>query len=1811
MKFNPIPLLTTLFVLGIVSSTNAQKEPIAEDARYRLHLLNADFVPAKNISADQLTVLNRRATRINKQSFTIIQFENIPSVQERELLKQSGVELLDYIPNNAYTATIKDSLSITLLKRVKARAVVDITPQQKMLPDMAKGIFPPHAIKIPGTVDLYITYPKSFTYEMVSDELKKRNFDVLPTDWQKYNVMGVRVASNRVNELASLSFIEFLQPAPKQDEPLNNKSIANARANVLQSSLPGGRNLHGEGVVVGSGDESDPLLHMDFSGRLINRMFYHASGHGLHTMATTLGAGIIEEKYTGYAPKATVISTAYSNVLVNVPTYVQDYGMVLTNNSYGNVDGCAFHGIYDIYSRIMDQMAFDYPNLENVFSAGNSGNQNCSPYPLQFRTVFSSYQTAKNVITVGNTTELNDIWNGFAASSKGPVRDGRIKPEISAQGQAVRSAWTNNAYIPNNGTSMAAPAVTGGLALMYQRYRQLHGNANPKNGLMKALLLNGATDNGNAGPDYSYGFGNLNLLRAVTMLEQNNYINDSVDAGAVKTTTITVPPGANISKLKVMLYWNDAPAAVFASHTLVNDLDLKVTGPGIDNDSLPYVLDTIPANVTNPATRGVDHINNVEQVVIDTVLAGTYTVTVKGTTIPLTPRHEYFLVFDTIPVSTVLTYPVGGEHLVAKDSIYISWDAYGNSTNDFTCQYSLDNGATWTTINATPVAANLRLLKWYLPDTSMAQVKVKLIHNGTGIERISESFVIMKPLTVTLAPVQCEGYISLNWNAVTGATDYEVMMLKGSEMVHVADTTGLTYNISGLSKDSLYWVTVRPRIGGVPGKRALAISRQPNTGTCTGNISDKDLKVDAIVSPATSGRKLTSTELSNSVAITIRIKNLDDVATTGNVPVAYKIGANPIVNESITTPNIAAGATFDYTFVTTADLSAVGTYPLTAIVSYPGDTIPANDTVLKIYKQLDNPFIDLDAAQFIDDIESATIKDYLGAQTGLDGLDRYDFVTTSAFGRVRPFVNSDIAYSGSKALTVDADRRNGGIADSLKGTFNLQGFDINTDDVRFDFQFKHHGQLFNNANKVWIRGDDTKPWIQVYDLYANQTAQPGIFKKSPSIEVSDILAANSQTLTSSFQVRWGQWGTNMAADNLNAAGYTFDDIHLYLVTDDIQMVSIDTPIVSNCGLNSTTPIRVSVRNSSNSTVTNVPVTFKADGNAPVTEFITSIPGNGTVSYTFTATADFSALGSHTLVTWTDFASDSFHDNDTARLALNNLPIINSFPYLQNFEAGAGSWFADGRNTSWEYGTPASPKINRAASGTKAWKTTLTGNYNDDELSYLYSPCFDISGLTNPTLSLSIALDLEDCGGTLCDGAYVEYSADGITWTRLGAAGSGTNWYNKTYAGNNVWSVQDYTRWHVATIPLPTGLTRLRLRFVIASDPFVSFEGIAVDDIHIYNNPDGIYTGPPNNSSSVNQAVVNGTNWIDFKDGGKLITSINPNGQDLGSTNAQAFINTGAIRKNSLQYIHNRNITIKPTNISLADSATVRFYFLDTETEALINATGCAGCSKPRSAYELGVTKYSDADDNIENGTLTDNVNGTYYFYVPTQVVKVPFDKGYYAEFKVKDFSEFWLNNGGPNNNMTLPVELVSFTATKQSNLDVLTEWVVASEYNTDKYEVQVAKGNEDYRTNRFITLGTIGSTGNSTTTKTYQFTDVENNKSGVRYYRLKITDHDGRITYSGIRPVVFNEEVKWQIYPNPSSGIFNLVYQASDGETVGLKVYDINGRQVKQSIYTANGFVQKAEINLAGNHFVPGMYMVEVTTGKNGGQKHIFRLLKQ
>ncbi|HEU4470254.1 MAG TPA: S8 family serine peptidase [Flavisolibacter sp.] len=1761
-------------------------------------LRSGQIQPQPNISKTQVDSFYANSVRYLDRTFALLQFEKLPAADVKKQLAAAGIELLDYVSGNAYTVSISGRPAAELLQKAGARAIAALQPVQKMEARLAAGSLPAWSMKVQGTVDVWISFPKTFTLQEVTRGLNLLNIDIVSQQHHAYRVLALRLAPARLAELASQPFVEYVQLAPKGDQLLNFNSRSASRANLLNASVAdGGKGLNGEGVAIGIGDDADLQVHIDFAGRLINRAAAPLNaGHGHHVAGTLAGSGNGQDIFKGYAPKATIISQSFNGIIMNAPAYVNDHGMVITNNSYGDNIECTYHGTYDLYSRLLDQMAFDYPHLQNVFAAGNSGPSTCAPFLPTYHTVLGGYQSAKNVITVGATNDSGAI---AAFSSRGPVKDGRTKPEIVAMGQFVASAWFGNFYSYNNGTSMAAPAVAGGLGLLYQRYRQLHGGANPKNGLMKALVCNGTTDRGNTGPDFQYGFGWMNLLRSVDMLENNRYVIGSCTQGSIDNLNITVPP--NTARLKLMLYWNDPAASPLAAHTLVNDLDLELVDAG-SVTRLPLVPDTNNALLAGPAAAAADHINNMEQIAVENPVAGNYTIRVKGTAITQNPSQEYFLVYDLIPVGLQLTSPAGGETLTPTAqlaSAQISWEAHGFSSGTATIEFSPDNGASWSTI-ASNVNINRSVYTWWIPNVATNQARIRITKDGSGETSTSNAFVITDLPVVSLAANQCEGYININWTAVTAATDYEVMLLKDGEMKPVATTTANSYSLGGLDKNREYWITVRPRINGVAGRRGAAISRIPNNGSCSGSISDNDLALDAIIAPV-SGRRFTSGQPGAAAVVTIRVKNLDDAPVTG-FDLRYSINGGAFVSESVATP-IAAGATVNHTFTTTADLSAPGLYQITAIVkNSAGDPVTANDTAYRSVRHLDNQALDL-ASAFVDDLEAATTETYERDTLGLAGIDRYDFSRSTSYGRLRTFVNSGMAFSGSKALTLDVNRfLPSSNTNYLYGTYNLVNYSAAGNDIRLDFQYSHHGQSSHLNNKVWIRGNDAQSWIEALDLSAIQQ-NPGNYARVASIEVSDLLLAAGQDFGTSFQVRWGQWGQLPATDRLQANGYSVDNVRIYEAFNDLQMLGLDAPAAASCGLDNNTTIQVSVRNSSNASIVNVPVRYRINGGAWASATIASIAANTSLSFSFPVAADLSAQGSYTIEAIVDYAADSFRDNDTTIVTVVNAPVVSSFPYLENFEAGASNWYINGKNPSWEYGTPASAKIVGAASGAKAWKTRLTGNYNDYELSYLNSPCFDISGMSNPTLSFSLALDLEDCGAQLCDGAWVEYSADGESWTKLGASGNGTNWYNKT--GDNVWSVQNFGRWRVATIPLPTGISRLRLRFVMGSDPAVNREGIAVDDIHVYDNTMGIYEGPTM-ASPVTQAV-SGNSWVHIITGGKLVASVHPNNQDLGSTSTRAFIHNGAVRYTPYQYYHNRNITIQPSTVNLADSVTVRFYFLETETDTLIKATGCPGCTKPSSAYALGVSKYSDPDDSFENGTISDNNQGQWSFLQPASVAKVPFDKGYYAEFKVKDFSEFWLNNGGFTNSMPLPVTLIEFTARRGTATDVLLKWKVAAETNLSHYELQVARGEADLQAGRFSKIGEVAALGTGSGSREYDFTDLESGKSGARYYRLKSIDQDGSFSYSAVRPVLFEGVDLWQVYPNPSpDGLFDLVFQVDPSQEIKIRLLDAAGSLVKEYLRKGNGSVQKLRLDLS--RHAAGVYLLQA---EGGGKQQSFKLYKQ
>lgn len=185
--------------------------------------------------------------------------------------------------------------------------------------------------------------------------------------------------------------------------------------------------------------------------------------------------------------------------------------------------------------------------------------------------------------------------------------------------------------------------------------------------------------------------------------------------------------------------------------------------------------------------------------------------------------------------------------------------------------------------------------------------------------------------------------------------------------------------------------------------------------------------------------------------------------------------------------------------------------------------------------------------------------------------------------------------------------------------------------------------------------------------------------------------------------------------------------------------------------------------------------------------------------------------------------------------------IVDFPYQTSFETADNSWWSEGKNNNWERGTPNQSRINVAATGTNVWMTDLDANYKNAALPYLYSPCFDLSNLSEPTLSFALWIDIEnneEIPDRLYDYLQVQYSTDGKSWTRLGSNGSGYRWYNNA-GGINVWD-DTFSHWQIVRHNIPTTADQVRFRWLLNSDAFTTQEGVAIDELQIYDAADSDY-----------------------------------------------------------------------------------------------------------------------------------------------------------------------------------------------------------------------------------------------------------------------------------------------------------------------------------------------------------------------------------
>ena len=194
---------------------------------------------------------------------------------------------------------------------------------------------------------------------------------------------------------------------------------------------------------------------------------------------------------------------------------------------------------------------------------------------------------------------------------------------------------------------------------------------------------------------------------------------------------------------------------------------------------------------------------------------------------------------------------------------------------------------------------------------------------------------------------------------------------------------------------------------------------------------------------------------------------------------------------------------------------------------------------------------------------------------------------------------------------------------------------------------------------------------------------------------------------------------------------------------------------------------------------------------------------------------------------------------------------------------------------------------------------------------------------------------------------------------------------------------------------------------------------------------------------------------------------------------------------------------------------------------------------------------------------------------------------------------------GDRNN-PLPVTVASFDA-KRIGSDALVSWSTAQEINNKGFNVQVSIDAKTYRTIGFV----ASETPNSSSLRSYSFTDTEKGKIGVRYYRLQQVDTDDKVAFFAPRAVTFEgraTESGVTAYPNPYTNDLRVSLSSPVSGNATARLTDMTGRVISQQVLPL--IIGSNDLPLENmNGLKNGLYLLNMTLPS--GEVKTMKVMKQ
>jgi hypothetical protein len=682
---NPGRLFTALFKVSAVCCAALASLTAFAQTKY-IHLRNEVIAtqPAGKPAAP--------AVESAAAGLFLIQFEGHPLASWRSVLKTNGVDLVKYIPEDAYIARITN----TSLARVRGlsfvRWVGPYRPEHKVHPRLSASVKSASNTNLPVAINILLS-PRA-----TDDELRQVRAMLSRVDNESRLRQGVIVRGNLppafLTKLAQLDSVLWIEPAPhrKLVDELASKIVGGDDGLTGTPTVTEQMNFGGGGVTVcvtdtGLDTGNTNTMHPDVRGRVSGFQFYGSLtdgsdgyGHGTHCAGIVAGNAATGETDPatgawyglGVASQTTLfierIFDENANEVTPAPsdaTLARDAvrnGAQIGSASWGN----DVQGEYDMDAAQFDELARDA-------DAAAPGDQ---PYVLEFSAgnagpdsqTLDSPATGKNVIATGASETVSgtesetyglyddgpDTMADF--SSRGPCEDGRIKPDLVAPGTWIASmassaapdeasiAWMtiDSFYVYMGGTSMSGPFASGAAADFIEYYWSTHTNATPSPALVKAALINSAREldenNGGPGPipNNDEGWGRITLTNIIGSSRVYEYVDQTALLSTGQEYDQHLFVQNSDQPLKITLAYTDVAGFPGAIPALVNNLDLQVIGP----DGTVYRGNQFTDGESTPNATAADALNNVEGVQLAQPAPGNYLVRILAVNVPEDARLD-------------------------------------------------------------------------------------------------------------------------------------------------------------------------------------------------------------------------------------------------------------------------------------------------------------------------------------------------------------------------------------------------------------------------------------------------------------------------------------------------------------------------------------------------------------------------------------------------------------------------------------------------------------------------------------------------------------------------------------------------------------------------------------------------------------------------------------------------------------------------------------------------------------------------------------------------------------------------------------------------------------------------------------------------------------------------------------------------------------------------------------------------------------------------------------------------------------------